>query len=39
MPYKALEEKGLNIESQHRIELYFKGEKVSVYIPNIIVED
>ena len=36
---KALEEKGLKIESQHRIELYFKGEKVGVYIPDIIVEN
>ena len=33
----ALEEKGLNVESQKRINIYFKGKKVGTYVPDKIV--
>ncbi|MCK5211579.1 GxxExxY protein [Candidatus Parcubacteria bacterium] len=34
----ALRSKKLNIETQKRINIYFKNEKVGIYIPDIIVE-
>ncbi|MDP3042924.1 MAG: GxxExxY protein [bacterium] len=35
----ALKAKELKIETQKRIDIYFKNEKVGIYIPDIIVED
>lgn len=35
----ALKDKGLKIETQKRIDIYFKNIKVGIYIPDIIVED
>ncbi len=35
----ALKYKGLTIESQKRIDIYFKGIKVGTYIPDVIVEN
>lgn len=35
----ALKVKGLKIETQKRINIYFKNEKVGIYIPDIIVGD
>ncbi len=34
---KALEKRGLKIEDQKRIDIYFEGEKVGTYIPDKIV--
>ncbi|MFA6048102.1 MAG: GxxExxY protein [Parcubacteria group bacterium] len=34
----ALKSKGLNIETQKRIDIFFKGVKVGSYIPDIIVD-
>lgn len=33
----ALESKGLKVESQKRIDIYFKGKKVGTYVPDKIV--
>ena len=33
----ALKNKGLSIETQKRIAIYFKGNKVGTYVPDIIV--
>ena len=35
----AIKDKGLTIETQKRINIYFRGEKVGIYIPDIIVND
>ena len=35
----ALKNKGLSIETQKRIAIYFKGNKVGSYIPDIIVNN
>lgn len=35
----VLKEKGYKIESQKRIDIYFKNQKVGVYIPDKIVND
>jgi len=35
----ALMERKLNIESQKKIEIYFKNIKVGTYIPDIVVEN
>lgn len=35
----ALEEKGLQIENQKRIDIYYKKQKVGTYIPDKIVND
>lgn len=35
----ALEEKGLNVDSQKRINIYFHGKKVGTYIPDKIVNN
>lgn len=35
----ALEERGLKVESQKRIDIYFHGKKVGIYIPDKIVND
>jgi len=35
----SLEERGLKVESQKRIEIYFKNKKVGTYIPDKIVND
>ena len=35
----ALKNKGLSIETQKRIAIYFKGNKVGTYVPDIIVND
>lgn len=35
----ALKEKKLNIETQKRINIYFKDKKVGIYIPDIIVNN
>ena len=34
---KALEKRGLKVENQKRIDIYFEGEKVGLYIPDKIV--
>lgn len=34
----ALEDKGLKVENQKRIDIYFKGKKVGTYVPDKIVE-
>ncbi|MEA3463709.1 MAG: GxxExxY protein [Patescibacteria group bacterium] len=35
----ALEEKGLKVESQKRISIYFKNKKVGMYVPDKIIND
>lgn len=35
----AFEERGLRVESQKRINIYFKGKKVGVYIPDKIINN
>ena len=35
----ALEDKGLKVESQKRIDIYFHGKKVGIYVPDKIVND
>ena len=35
----ALESKGLKVESQKRINIYFKDKKVGTYIPDKIIND
>lgn len=35
----GLREEGLNTESEKRIPIYYKGKKVGVYIPDVIVEE
>jgi len=35
----ALKSKGLSIETQKRITIYFKGNKVGTYVPDIIVNN
>jgi GxxExxY protein len=35
----ALKDKGLDIETQKRIDIYFKGNKIGTYVPDIVVED
>ena len=35
----ALEDKGLKVESQKRINIYFHGKQVGTYIPDKIVND
>ena len=35
----ALKKQGLRIDLQKRIDIYFDGQKVGSYIPDIIVED
>jgi GxxExxY protein len=34
----ALEDKGLKVESQKRIDIYFHGKKVGTYIPDKIID-
>ncbi|MBI4159561.1 GxxExxY protein [Candidatus Wolfebacteria bacterium] len=35
----ALEGRGLTVESQKRIDIYFQGKKVGTYVPDKIVND
>lgn len=35
---KALNKRGLNVEDQKRIDIYFDGEKVGTYVPDKIVD-
>ena len=35
----ALEHRGLTVESQKRINIYFKGKKVGVYVPDKIINN
>jgi GxxExxY protein len=35
----ALEDKGLTVQSQKRIDIYFHGKKVGTYVPDKIVND
>ena len=35
----AIKDKGLNIETQKRIDIYFRKEKIGTYIPDIIVNN
>lgn len=35
----ALKGKGLKVESQKRIDIYFQGEKVGTYVPDKIIDD
>ncbi len=34
---KALNDKGLEVEEQKRVDIYFKGKKVGVYIPDKVI--
>ncbi|MDD5222742.1 MAG: GxxExxY protein [bacterium] len=36
---KELRDRGLKVENQKRIDVYFKGEKVGTYIPDQIVNE
>lgn len=36
---KELRERGLKVESQKRIDIHYKDEKVGTYIPDLIVND
>lgn len=36
---EELERRGLKVESEKRIDIYFKGKKVGTYIPDIIVNN
>ncbi len=36
---KALEKRGLAVEDQKRIDIYFEGEKVGTYVPDKIVNN
>lgn len=36
---KELQEKGLKVETQKRIDIYYKGIKVGVYKPDMLVND
>lgn len=35
----ALEAKGLRVESQKRINIYFQGQKVGIYVPDKIIAE
>ncbi len=35
----AMKDKGLKVESQKRIDIYFKGEKIGTYVPDKIIND
>ena len=35
----ALRSRGLNVDSQKKIAIYFKGQKIGTYVPDIIVND
>lgn len=36
---KALRERGLAVEDQKRINIYYKDEKVGTYVPDVIIND
>lgn len=36
---KSLEKRGLKVEEQKRITIYFEGEKVGIYVPDKIVNN
>lgn len=36
---KALQKRGLKVEEQKRIDIYFEGEKVGLYVPDKIVNE
>jgi GxxExxY protein len=36
---KELQDRGLKVEDQKRINIYYRGEKVGVYIPDKIVDE
>jgi len=36
---KALEKRGLKVEEQKRIDIYFENEKVGTYVPDKIIND
>ena len=36
---KVLEKRGLKVEEQKRIDIYFGGEKVGTYVPDKIIND
>ena len=35
----AIKNKGLKVETQKRIDIYFQGEKIGSYVPDIIVDN
>lgn len=37
--YWELKEKGLKVEKEKRIDVYYNDKKVGVYVPDLIVED
>ncbi|MDP3014813.1 MAG: GxxExxY protein [bacterium] len=37
--YWELKEKGLKVEKEKRIDVYYNNKKVGVYVPDLIVED
>lgn len=36
---KALEKRGLRVENQKRIDIYFEGEKMGTYVPDKIINN
>jgi len=36
---EELEQSGLKVESQKKIDVYYSGKKVGVYVPDLVVED
>lgn len=37
--FKELKNRGLKVESQKRIDIYYKGDKIGAYIPDFLVND
>lgn len=37
--YEELKSKGLNVDKQKRIDIYFKDKKVGTYIPDFIIDE
>lgn len=36
---KEFKERGLSIEQQKRINIFYKGEKIGVYVPDFVIND
>lgn len=37
--YYGLKEKGLGVEKEKRIDIYYSGKKVGTYMPDLVIED
>jgi GxxExxY protein len=37
--YHGLREKGLEVEKEKRIDIYYSGQKVGTYMPDLVIED